>query len=90
MDLLVSSFTAMREKFCTFNVPFFSDPTLIRTFLAIGTVAQDAVHSTLVSGYCLQAHLLTLLANALRQRALQHSLSTLDWMRVNIRTRMNK
>jgi hypothetical protein len=83
MDLLVSSFTALREKFHNRDF-FYSDPTLIRTFLAIGTVAQDAVHSTLVSGYCLQAHLLTLLANALRQRALQHSLSTLDWMRVNI------
>ncbi|XP_059480682.1 uncharacterized protein LOC132199745 [Neocloeon triangulifer] len=59
----------------------YMDPIFIRALLATGTMVQDAVQSTLVSGYCLQAHLLTLLAAALKQRVLKHTLSLLDWMR---------
>ncbi|XP_065351596.1 uncharacterized protein GrlHz [Cloeon dipterum] len=90
--LLAIAFTWLVMSMVTFSLALWLEPpnfhwipierpVAMRLLLASGTIVQDAVQSILVSGYCLQAHLLTLFAAALRQRILKRNISLLDWMR---------
>ncbi|XP_049821827.1 uncharacterized protein LOC126265241 isoform X2 [Aethina tumida] len=55
--------------------------TIMKVMLIVCTLWHDIVQASVISNYCLQAHLLTCNLHFLRQKLLQYPIRPLEWMR---------